>query len=91
MGRVCLVCEGAVDSSTHSSHIPRYKAKYTGTCSLVKKKADGTVLPDWGLWEGRAGPDQSSSLHMIVLITAECAPPTQPLALSGCTMHFDLK
>lgn len=107
MGRVCLVCEGAVDSSTHSCHIPRYEAKQNGTCRLVEKSRwdwsyqtggcgragqgpTGAAHGDWGLWEGRAGPDRSSS-HTVVLIPTGCARPTQLLALSGCSVHFELR
>ena len=59
MGCVCLVCEGAIDSSTHSSHIPRYKAKQTGTCSLVEKSRWDCLTRLGAVGgQGRARPEQ---------------------------------
>lgn len=79
-GCVCLVCEGTVDWSTHSCHIPRYKAKQNGTCSFVEKSRW-----DWsyqaGSW-GRAGqgPSRAAHTHHCPHHRWVCAPHTAPSA-----------
>ena len=69
-GCVYLVCEGTVDWSTHSCHIPRYKAKQNGD-------GTGLVLTRLGTGGGQGRAQAEQLTHIIVLITAGmCAPHT---------------